>query len=101
MKEASISKDDINDPDAGEAGPGVGVLPRAFAILRLLAGEANAGLRVTEIAKQVGLTQATVHRTLQALIAQDVVEQCERSRRYRLSIAFFVLAARAGNPMKL
>ena len=101
MKEASISKDDINDTDAGEAGPGVGVLPRAFAILRLLAGEASDGLRVTEIAKQVGLTQATVHRTLQALIAQDVVEQCERSRRYRLSIAFFVLAARAGNPMNL
>ena len=77
------------------------LLPRAFAILRLLAGEASAGLRVTEIARQVGLTQATVHRTLQALIAQDVVEQCERSRRYRLSIAFFVLAARAGNPMNL
>ena len=96
-----MSNDDIDATDAGEAGPGVGVLPRAFAILRLLAGEANAGLRVTEIAKQVGLTQATVHRTLQALIAQDVVEQCERSRRYRLSIAFFVLAARAGNPMNL
>ena len=101
MKEEHTLNDEIDATDTGEAGPGVGVLPRAFAILRLLAGEANAGLRVTEIAKQVGLTQATVHRTLQALIAQDVVEQCERSRRYRLSIAFFVLAARAGNPMNL
>jgi DNA-binding IclR family transcriptional regulator len=101
MKEEFTSNDEIDATDTGEAGPGVGVLPRAFAILRLLAGEASDGLRVTEIAKQVGLTQATVHRTLQALIAQDVVEQCERSRRYRLSIAFFVLAARAGNPMNL
>ena len=74
-----MSNDDIDATDAGEAGPGVGVLPRAFAILRLLAGEDSAGLRVTEIAKQVGLTQATVHRTLQALIAQDVVEQCEQA----------------------
>ena len=101
MKEESTSSAATDTTDTGKAEPGVGVLPRAFAILRLLAGEASAGLRVTEIARQVGLTQATVHRTLQALIAQDVVEQCERSRRYRLSIAFFVLAARAGNPMNL
>lgn len=101
MKEESTPSAATDTTDTGKAGPGVGVLPRAFAILRLLAGEASAGLRVTEIARQVGLTQATVHRTLQALIAQDVVEQCERSRRYRLSIAFFVLAARAGNPMNL
>ena len=82
--------------------PGVGALPRAFSIIRLLAATDTAdGLRITQIAKAVGLTQATVHRTLQALVAQDVVEQDERSRRYRLSIGFFVLAARAGNPMNL
>lgn len=81
--------------------PGVGGLQRAFAIIRLLADTQSEGARVTQIAKAVGLTQATVHRTLQALVAQDVVEQDERSKRYRLSIEFFVLAARAGNPMNL
>ena len=82
-------------------GPGVGGLQRAFAIIRLLAAAQAEGARVTQIAKTVGLTQATVHRTLQALIAQDMVEQDERSKHYRLSVGFFVLAARAGNPAGL
>ena len=82
-------------------GPGVGGLERAFAIIRLLADAQSEGARVTQISRSVGLTQATVHRTLQALIAQDVVEQDERSKLYRLSIGFFVLAARAGSPANL
>jgi DNA-binding IclR family transcriptional regulator len=81
--------------------PGVGALERAFAIIRVLAQASAEGARVTQIAKAVELTQATVHRTLQALIAQEMVEQDERSKHYRLSIGFFVLAARAGNPMNL
>lgn len=81
--------------------PGVGGLQRAFAIIRLLAQAKTQGTRVTEIAKAVGLTQATVHRTLQSLVAQDVVEQDQHSKRYRLSIEFFVLAARSGNPVNL
>ena len=81
--------------------PGVGALQRAFAIMRLLSQAPPEGARVTQLAKSVGLTQATVHRTLKALVAEDVVEQDAQTRRYRLSIGFFVLAARAGNPMHL
>ncbi|WP_114973026.1 IclR family transcriptional regulator [Rhodoferax ferrireducens] len=92
-----ISSKDTLKPER----PGVGGLERAFAIIRLLAQASAEGMRVTQIAKSVGLTQATVHRTLQALIAQNMVEQDERSKHYRLSIGFFVLAARAGNPMNL
>ena len=77
---------------------GSGVLERAFAIIGHLSHAQREGARVTQIAKDIGLTQATVHRTLQALIAQNVVEQDERTKHYRLSIEFFVLAARAGNP---
>ncbi|MDN3986767.1 IclR family transcriptional regulator [Zwartia vadi] len=80
---------------------GTGVLERAFAIIRLLADSPSDGLRVTEIAKLIGLTQGTVHRTLQSLIDQQVIEQDTRSKRYRLSIDFFSMAARAGNPMNL
>lgn len=76
-------------------------MQRAFAIIRLLAEANGRDARVTEIAKSVGLTQATVHRTLQSLIAEHVVEQDQRTKRYRLSIEFFALAARAGNPMNL
>lgn len=92
-----ISSKEANQTD----GPGAGGLQRAFAILRFLTDAPAEGVRVTHIAKEVRLTQATVHRTLQALMAQDVVEQDERSKHYRLSIGFFVLAARAGNPSNL
>lgn len=81
--------------------PGTGVLERAFTILRLLADSSPDGLRVTEISKMIGLTQGTVHRTLQSLIDQHAIEQDTKSKRYRLSIDFFSMAARAGNPMNL
>lgn len=84
-----------------DPGPGKSVLARAFAIIRLLAQSSAEGLRITEISKSVGLTQGTVHRTLHSLIEQSVVEQDTHSRRYRLSIDFFSMAARAGNPMNL
>ncbi len=79
----------------------VGSLPRAFAILRYLAGTAGSGARVTQIAKALDLTQGTAHRLLQSLIVEGVVEQDERSKQYRLSVEFFALAAAAGNPADL
>jgi hypothetical protein len=46
---------------------GTGTLERAFAIIKNLSDAKAEGARVTQIAKDVGLTQGTVHRTLQAL----------------------------------
>lgn len=77
---------------------GSGMLPRAFALIRALAAAQAEGARVTQLARSVGLTQGTTHRILHALIAQGVVEQEERSKRYRLGVDFFALAAQAGNP---
>ncbi|HEY4065419.1 MAG TPA: IclR family transcriptional regulator [Burkholderiaceae bacterium] len=71
---------------------------RLFSVIRALAGMQAEGGRVTQIARQVGLTQATTHRLLQSLIGEGMVEQDERSRLYRLSVDFFALAASAGNP---
>lgn len=65
-----------------------GVLQRAFAVIRALGASQAEGSRVTALAKAVGLTQATVHRLLQGLIAEGVVEQDEGTRRYRLSVDF-------------
>jgi DNA-binding IclR family transcriptional regulator len=79
----------------------VGSLPRAFAILRHLAGSDTRGARVTQIAKALDLTQGTAHRLLQALMTEGVVEQDTRSKQYRLSVEFFALAAGAGNPADL
>lgn len=91
----------MDSTDSETADPRVGTLPRAFAVLRHLANAEAQGARVTQIAKAIGLTQATVHRLLQGLIAEGMVEQCERSKHYRLGLEFFALAARAGNPSDL
>jgi DNA-binding IclR family transcriptional regulator len=82
----------------GDDARGAGVLQRAFAVIRALGESQAEGSRVTALAKAVGLTQATVHRLLQGLIAEGVVEQDEGTKRYRLSVDFFALAAQAGNP---
>ncbi|MEQ5842074.1 IclR family transcriptional regulator [Paraburkholderia acidicola] len=88
-----------DDPAPGSAStPGTGMLARAFAVLRALAGMQQDGARVTRLAKTVGLTQGTVHRILQTLIVEGMVEQDEQSKLYRLSVDFFALAAQAGNP---
>jgi len=94
------ASDEGNGTQAADA-PGVGMLQRAFAVIRALGEDQAEGSRVTALAKAVGLTQATVHRILHALIAEGVVEQDEGSKRYRLSVDFFSLAAQAGNPSRM
>lgn len=74
-----------------------GGVPRVFSVIRALAELQAEGGRVTQIARNVGLTQATTHRLLQSLVTEGVVEQDERSKLYRLSIDFFALASRAGD----
>ena len=75
-----------------------GGVPRVFAVIRALTTVQAEGARVTQLARTVGLTQATTHRLLQSLVSEGIVEQDERSKLYRLSIEFFALAAHAGNP---
>ena len=76
---------------------GVSSLHRAVEIVKALAGSAETGLRVSELCRQLGQTQATTHRLLQQLIDEGLVEQGAQSKRYRLAIEFFALAARAGD----
>ena len=93
----SESRSPMNSSKEADA-PGTGMLQRAFAVIRALGEIQPEGGRVTRIAKAVGLTQATVHRILHALIAEGVVEQDQGTKLYRLSVDFFALAAQAGNP---
>lgn len=78
-----------------------GSVPRAFGVLRALAEGPVEGARVTHIAQQIGLTQSTTHRVLQSLLAQGMVEQDATTKRYRLGMDFFSLAAKAGNASNL
>ncbi|MBD9440315.1 IclR family transcriptional regulator [Pseudomonas sp. PDM04] len=76
---------------------GVGAVSRLFAVLRTLGDTVEGGERVTQLAQRIGLSQPTTHRLLRSLLDEGMVEQDARSKRYRLSLEFFALAARAGN----
>ena len=76
---------------------GVGSVSRLFAVLRSLGETVEGGERVTQLAQRIGLSQPTTHRLLRNLMDEGMVEQDARSKRYRLSLDFFALAARAGN----
>lgn len=86
-----MAKQASEDSDNSQGG-----LQRGFAIIRALADSPCEGLRLTEIATQAGLAQATAHRILRSLALEGMVEQPEGSKSYRLSVEFFSLAARAG-----
>ncbi|NWC12241.1 IclR family transcriptional regulator [Pseudomonas gingeri NCPPB 3146 = LMG 5327] len=75
---------------------GVGAVSRLFAVLRSLGQTPENGERVTQLAENIGLSQPTTHRLLRSLMEEGMVEQDGRSKRYRLSLEFFALAARAG-----
>ncbi|MEG0921896.1 MAG: IclR family transcriptional regulator [Comamonas sp.] len=73
-----------------------GALHRSFLVLRALSAHQKQGVRVTHLAKEIGLTQATTHRLLQALVQEGVVEQDQQHKLYRLGLDLFSLAAQAG-----
>jgi DNA-binding IclR family transcriptional regulator len=76
-------------------------LNRSFDLLRALAAEDTGENRLTDLARRTGLTPSTTLRLLRGLIGEGMVEYDEGRRQYRLSIDFFALAARAGNPGNL
>jgi DNA-binding IclR family transcriptional regulator len=78
-----------------------GGVSRVFAVLRHLAGADGKGLRLKDIADAAGLPPPTTHRLLSSLMAEGMVERPPGTKLYRLGVALFALAARAGNPMNL
>ncbi|MEJ8570600.1 IclR family transcriptional regulator [Microbaculum marinum] len=57
---------------------------RAASILKLLAGEATTGLRLSDISRKAGLGKATTHRLLAALSEAGFAYQSPENRRYFL-----------------
>ncbi|MFD1624165.1 IclR family transcriptional regulator [Azospirillum griseum] len=76
-------------------------LQRGIAILRMLADSNESGARLTDIARDLNLTPPTVHRILKTLVEEGMVEADKSTKRYRLGIDLFTMAARAGNPNNL
>lgn len=69
------------------------LVTRAVRVVELLAEEPN-GCAVTVIAHRLSIPQSAAHRLLITLAASGIVEQDERSKHYRLTLAFPALGLR-------
>ncbi|WP_029010030.1 AMP-binding protein [Azospirillum halopraeferens] len=63
-------------------GAGTQSLERAIALLRVVAAKGEAGARLADLMAAAGLTKATTHRMLAALVREGLLEQDEATRRY-------------------
>ncbi|GLR80212.1 IclR family transcriptional regulator (plasmid) [Azospirillum oryzae] len=108
-----MSADTRSKPNKGSGGENAGApgsleeaggkssLQRGLAILRLLASSNETGARLTDISRALDLTPPTVHRLLKILVEEGMAEADKATKRYRLGIDLFGLAAQAGNPNNL
>lgn len=80
----------------------VRVIARSFQVLRILALGGEHGVRLTDVVRFSGLSHPTVHRILQALIAEGVGEQDPATRRYRVGpeISLLGLSRPASFPVR-
>jgi DNA-binding IclR family transcriptional regulator len=70
-------------------------IQRAAFLLRLIAANNKAGLRLVDLVRHSGLEQPTVHRMLKAMIAENMVIQRAENRRYFLGPILFELGLAA------
>ncbi|MEX2549048.1 MAG: IclR family transcriptional regulator [Nitriliruptoraceae bacterium] len=77
--------------ETGEPRRLITTIERAADVLILFTRTERADLGVTEIANELGLSKAVVHRVLTTLAAKGLVEADEGSRRYRLGPAVLAL----------
>lgn len=64
-------------------------ISRAMSVAKVLAMHTNDnGVSISELSKECALPLSTMHRLLQAMIKQGMVEQDERSKTYRLGMVW-------------
>lgn len=96
MAEVLIAK-----PRARRDESGTQCIHRSIGVLRLLAGSAQEGLKLVDIAYMLDLPHPTAHRILKALEEEGVVERVQGSRRYTVGTesAWLGLAANERFPI--
>lgn len=82
--EDDLAEDHQEDGGVAQKVNGAQSIRRAFDVVRLLAGNAPAGLRLVDIAQRVGLHHSTTHRLLRALEQEGVVERDINARAYTI-----------------
>jgi len=74
---------------------------RALSLVQLVAVGSGNGLRLSELAAASGLDRATTYRLLVSLTNRGFLDQDSATKRYRLGLEFFALAATASNQIDL
>ncbi|WP_207462636.1 AMP-binding protein [Azospirillum sp. SYSU D00513] len=82
--------------DALSASTGTQSLERAIALLRAVAARGEEGARLADLMAEAGLSKATAHRILAALVREGLTVQDERTRRYHPGPELAVLGRAAG-----
>lgn len=81
----------IKSPVPAHQVSGTQAVHRAVKVLRCIARSRNEGIGLSALSKQAGLIKSTAHRLTTALIAEGLVEQEPKSRRYYLGSACHAL----------
>jgi DNA-binding IclR family transcriptional regulator len=80
---------------------GAQTISRAIHVLRLIAAHAPDGMRLVDVAREMGLERPTAHRLLKALTVEGMVLQDQGSRRYSLGPLLFELGILATHQFNL
>jgi DNA-binding IclR family transcriptional regulator len=73
-----------DEADAEEGRTGTQMIHRCAALLKLITADNRTGVRLVDLYKAAGFTRPTTHRILQALVAERIIRQDERSKKYYL-----------------
>ncbi len=81
--------------------PVLSTIDRALAVLNLIASSEKDDVGVSEVARELSLSKAVVHRVLVTLVANDYLQVDPGSRRYRLGPMALVLGTAYTNRLDL
>lgn len=81
--------------------PGAQTISRAIRVLQVVAAHAPEGVRLVDVAREMGLERPTAHRLLKALTIEGMLVQDGRSRRYSLGPMLFELGISATHQFNL
>jgi DNA-binding IclR family transcriptional regulator len=98
----------VKKTEDGAAGDGAArqtggsqTVDRALSLVQLVAVGSSTGLRLSELAAASGFDRATTYRLLVSLTNRGFLDQDLVTKRYRLGLEFFALAATASNQIDL
>jgi DNA-binding IclR family transcriptional regulator len=87
----------IVDTPATHTIPGAQSIARAAKLLRLVTAAGDAGITVSDLARQADLTRPTAHRLLAALRQEGLVDQDERAGRWMPGPELFLMGTVAAS----